>query len=93
LKNPVVFVVCLLKEGKQELFRLLFGRHPHWNMIVGVFLIIVGVVALVNPALLDEKSGNTLGPAILAFVLGSAGIITGIVGYVRRSRASSILPR
>lgn len=75
------------------MFRLLFGRRPHWNIIVGVFLLIVGVVALVNPTLMDEKSGDTLGPAILAFVLGSVGIIMGIVGYVRRNRAGRTLPR
>jgi len=75
------------------MFRILFGRYPLLNIIGGVFLLILGVVALVNPALLEEKAGNTLGPAILAFVLGTLGIITGVVSYVRRRRINSTLPR
>lgn len=71
------------------MFRLLFRVHPVVRMIAGLFVILVGVIALVNPAAFSETSGSALGPAILALVLGTLGIISGIVGYIRRQQTGA----
>lgn len=71
------------------MFRLLFRVHPVIRMIAGLFVILVGVIALVNPAAFSETSGSALGPAILALVLGTLGIISGIVGYIRRQQTGA----
>lgn len=71
------------------MFKLLLGGSPVIRIVFGAIVLITGVVALVNPAALEESSSSALGPGIFALLLGALRITSGLVSYVIRHKATT----